>query len=199
MKILISAFKPFNNETINPSLLIADELINQFKKHQIKVLHLNVEYNNDSVKLIKEIQNFHPDYVICLGQAGGRSKVSLEYFALNMQSASIKDNNEVFISHNEIIPNGKEAYKSNIDLIDVVKHIDNEYLTISYNAGTFICNEIYYNALKYIDDNKLDTKCVFIHIPFIQSQINSRPNIPFLSYKDSLNIIIDIINYLTKI
>ena len=95
--------------------------------------------------------------------------------------------------------NGKEAYKSNIDLLDVVSSLKNERLTISYNAGTFICNEIYYNSLKYIYENNLNTKCVFIHIPFIETQVENRPNIPFVSLNDSINIITDIIKYVTKI
>ena len=198
MKILISAFKPFNNETINPSLIIAEKIAKNYNE-KIKVIPLNVEYNNDSIKLINEIKTYEPDYVFCLGQAGGRSKIALEYFALNMQSASIKDNIEVFISHNEIIKDGKEAYKSNIDLLDVVSSLKNERLTISYNAGTFICNEIYYNSLKYIYENNLNTKCVFIHIPFIETQVENRPNIPFVSLNDSINIITDIIKYVTKI
>ena len=198
MRILISAFKPFNKETINPSLIIANEIASNYKE-LIQVLSLNVEYNNDSVLLIDKIKTYKPDYLFCLGQAGGRSKVSLEYFALNMQSAAIKDNIETYILHNEIIKDGKEAYKSNINLLDVINNVNNEHLAISYNAGTFICNEIYYNALKYIDDNNLNTKCVFIHIPFIEAQVENKPSVPYLNLKESTEIIHKVIKYVTKI
>lgn len=37
---------------------------------------------------------------------------------------------------------------------------------ISHNAGTSYCNQLYLNGLKYISANHLDTKMVFIHIPY---------------------------------
>ncbi|MBP3577025.1 MAG: hypothetical protein J6K15_02835, partial [Lachnospiraceae bacterium] len=37
---------------------------------------------------------------------------------------------------------------------------------ISDNAGTSYCNELYWNGLRYILEKKLDTKMVFLHVPF---------------------------------
>lgn len=37
---------------------------------------------------------------------------------------------------------------------------------ISHNAGTSFCNELYLNGLKYIFQKNIDTKMVFLHIPF---------------------------------
>ena len=36
---------------------------------------------------------------------------------------------------------------------------------ISNDAGNYLCNNIYYNGLEYIIENKLKTKMIFIHIP----------------------------------
>lgn len=132
MKILISGFKPFNQENINPSILIANKLKETHK--DIEVIELNVEYNNDSNKLLNKIRQSNPNIIILLGQAGGRSKVCLEYFALNMQSASIKDNKGELILNRIINENGNEAYKSTIDLKQIVSDINEEQLVISYHA-----------------------------------------------------------------
>lgn len=40
---------------------------------------------------------------------------------------------------------------------------------ISHNAGTSFCNRLYLNGLKYIRQNNLKTKMVFIHIPFAKN------------------------------
>jgi len=32
-----------------------------------------------------------------------------------------------------------------------------------------LCNNIYYKGLKYIFDNKLKTKMIFIHIPYLNN------------------------------
>ena len=48
---------------------------------------------------------------------------------------------------------------------------------ISNDAGNYLCNNIYFNGLKYIEDNKLKTEMIFIHIP----QINNISSIEDLS------------------
>jgi pyrrolidone-carboxylate peptidase len=42
-------------------------------------------------------------------------------------------------------------------------------IRISENAGKYLCNNIYYKGLKYIFDNKLKTKMIFIHIPYLNN------------------------------
>ena len=98
MKILLTGFKPFNNESINPALELIKTIENNYLDHEIYKLELDVCYNSDSIKLIDNIKKINPDVVLSIGQAGGRKKVMLEYFALNMQSASISDNKNVLIA-----------------------------------------------------------------------------------------------------
>ena len=37
---------------------------------------------------------------------------------------------------------------------------------LSQNAGTSFCNKLYWNGLKYIEEHELETRMVFIHVPF---------------------------------
>lgn len=63
---------------------------------------------------------------------------------------------------------GKLSISTNFDC-DRIKGLleQNSIISkISQNAGTSFCNELYLNGLKYISKNKLNTKMVFIHIPF---------------------------------
>ena len=193
MKVLISAFKPFNNEMINPSLEIANQIINEKLFNDIKLVVLDVLYNKDSLVLLNCIKEYNPDVILLLGQAGGRSKVCVEQFALNLKSANIADNNGVLVNNEVISDSGNQAYKSTIDLSKLVESLNDNNLTISNHAGTFICNEIYYNALKYIDDSKANSKCVFIHIPFVLSQVENKGNIAYLDQNISKDIIVNII------
>ena len=192
MKVLLSGFKAFNNENINPSLLIVNEIKNKYK--DVEIVELNVEYNNDSLKLINKIKEINPDIILLIGQAGGRSKVCLEYFALNMQSATIADNTGVNLLHNLINTSGENAYYSTINLKDLVYKINDNNLTISYNAGTFVCNEIYYSALQYLNKNKLNTPCVFVHVPFIKQQVINKENVAFLELNESILIVEKVLN-----
>ena len=55
MKVLLTGFQPFNNETVNPAI----ELLKYYNnKEDILTLPLNVEYNFDAIKVINEIKNY---------------------------------------------------------------------------------------------------------------------------------------------
>ena len=73
MKILISCFKPFNNEEINYSKVVLDNYINDFDK-----VILDVVYNDDALRINELLDNNHYDYIFLLGEARSRSCVSIE-------------------------------------------------------------------------------------------------------------------------
>lgn len=189
MKILISCFMPFNNEEINPSINIVESIEDDFLGNEIYKIQLNVEYINDSKRLLDKIRILKPDIVLCLGQAGGRRKVCLEYFAVNMRSAAISDNAGLLLKNKPISEIGLPAYKTNIDTECLLNRIGEENFAISYHAGTFICNDIYYNALEYIYKNKLNTKCGFIHVPFLPSQVVNKENMPSMELEQMVEVI----------
>jgi len=41
---------------------------------------------------------------------------------------------------------------------------------ISKDAGRYLCNNLYFQALKYIDEKSLETKVIFIHIPKLRQK-----------------------------
>lgn len=43
---------------------------------------------------------------------------------------------------------------------------------ISEDAGNFLCNNLYYHGLKYIKENNINCKMIFIHIPKIENISN---------------------------
>lgn len=57
---------------------------------------------------------------------------------------------------------------TNFDCEELRKHFNKNGLItkISNNCGTSYCNKLYLNVLKFILQNGMDTKMVFIHIPF---------------------------------
>lgn len=115
-----------------------------------RTLFLPNDKIKDSEKLIDVISNENIDYVISFGQRPNiRNKVHIE--------ATAKD--------------GGFSINTNFDC-DKLKGLfegNNIISKISHNAGTSFCNELYLNGLKYISENKSDTKMVFIHIPFTKN------------------------------
>ena len=72
-----------------------------------------------------------------------------------------------------------DYYETNYEYTLLRKKIkqENYDVIISKYAGKYLCNNIYYNGLKYIKDNHLDCKMIFIHIP----KLNSIKNIEKLA------------------
>lgn len=92
------------------------------------------------------------------------SKEKFEYIISFGQKPVIKDK-----VHIETVAKDKEfSITTNFDCEELRQHfIKNGLITkISNNCGTSYCNQIYLNGLKFILQNGMDTKMVFVHIPF---------------------------------
>ena len=109
---------------------------------------------NDKVKdselLIEAIRNEKFDYVICFGQRPLiKDKVHLETTARE---------GDFFINTNF----DHEKLKGLLEANGVA-------VKISHNAGTSFCNKLYLNGLKYVVQNNMETRMIFVHIPFVKN------------------------------
>lgn len=175
MKVLVSGFKPFLGQSINPSEIIAIELSKKIA--QVKSVILPVEFTKSFILLKDHIEQELPDYLIMLGQASGRKKISLEKVALNWNQTSVSDEAGLTPVMGSIIKNSALALMSNFPIDAVFEKLKSPELEISFSAGTYVCNEIYYHVLKNFKEKSL--KSVFIHLPLIPEQvpINDKPSI----------------------
>ena len=55
--------------------------------------------------------------------------------------------------------------KTAINLADLIVGLNRT--EISNDAGKFVCEELYYSVLKYIEVNGLKSQCIFIHVPVL--------------------------------
>ena len=121
------------------------------------------------------IDDVQPDAIIMLGLAGGRTAISLERVALNVKDSKVPDNIGCHPIDEVIIRNGKEAYFSTLPLRTIEEKLKEKHIPvmISNTAGLYVCNNIMYHVLNYIDQSKLNIKAGFIHVPFMDE---SKPN-----------------------
>lgn len=178
-KILLTGFDPFGEEDINP----ATEVIKKFsgkkiKDHQIKTLEIPTVYKKSIEKIKEEINKINTDIVISIGQAGGRTDISLERIAINIDDYRIEDNEGNKPVDKEINPQGENAYFSTLPIKKMVDEIKENGIPaeVSNSAGTFVCNHVMYGVLDYIKEKDLDIKAGFIHIPFLPSQVVDKKN-----------------------
>lgn len=182
MRILITGFDSFGGESINPSNLSVSKLPDKIENIEIKKLTLPTVFNDSAIILEKNIEEFQPNIVICVGQAGGRSKITVERVAINIDDARIPDNNNNAPIDETIRDDGENAYFSTLPIKAIVSELEKSNIpaAVSNTAGTFVCNHIMYQAL-YLSKTRFNNiNAGFIHIPYIKEQVEDKPNMPYM-------------------
>ena len=83
MKILVTGFDPFGGEKINPAIEAVKLLPDTIEGAEIKKLEIPTEFDKSAEVVRQAIAEFHPDYVLDVGQAGGRAELTPEKVAIN--------------------------------------------------------------------------------------------------------------------
>ena len=194
MKVLITGFDSFGNETINPSNLAVNSLPDSIGDIIIKKVTIPTIFKKSSEVLEKYIAEFSPNIIICVGQAGGRDKITVERVAINIDDARIPDNDNNSPIDEKIRQDGENAYFSSLPIKAIVETLVNNNIpaAISNTAGTFVCNHIMYESLYLANTKYTDIKTGFIHIPFIKEQVKDKPDTPFMD----LDIIISALKHI---
>ena len=92
--------------------------------------------------------------------------------------ANIPDNLGYKPINERILPNGENAYFSNLPIREIVNAISGEGIPakLSYSAGAFVCNEVLYTLLHKFSGTNV--RVGFIHVPFLPEQTDgSHPSL----------------------
>lgn len=186
MKILITGFDPFGGENINPALEAVKKLPDTILNSEIIKLEIPTVFRKSLETIEENIINHKPDVVISVGQAGGRFGVTPERVAINIDDARIKDNEGNQPIDISIFEDGEAAYFSNLPIKAMVKEmmVNGIPASVSNTAGTFVCNHVMYGILYLIDKKYPNIRGGFIHVPYIPSQVTTKPNMPSMSIDD---------------
>lgn len=123
--------------------------------------------------LTSAIKKEEPDIVICIGQAGGRTQITPELVAINVNDARIPDNQNKQPIDEPIYEDGPVAYFSNLPVKNMVQQCIAAGIpaALSYSAGTFVCNHLFYGLMHYIHTEASHIRGGFIHIPYVPQQV----------------------------
>jgi len=186
MKLLLTAFSPFGGEKINPSLEAVKLLKDKILETDIIKLEVPTVFGK-SIKIVADaIEKERPDYVLCIGQAGGRFGITPERVAINIDDARIPDNEGNQPIDRPIFADGEPAYFSGLPVKAMVEEIRKEGLpaSLSNSAGTYVCNHLMYGVLYTLSKKYKGGKGGFIHVPFIPEQTVDKPDKPSTSLTD---------------
>lgn len=200
MKILVTGFDPFEGEPTNPSIEAVKRIDENIENAEVTKLEIPTVFHKSAHVLEEKIKNPKPDVVLSIGQAGGRSDVSIERVAINQDDARIADNEGNKPIDETIKEDGENAYFSTLPIKKIVEEIKKENIpaSVSNTAGTFVCNHIMYQGL-YLAEKYKNIKAGFIHVPYLPSQVLDKKNTPSMSLDNivkALNIAVETIaNY----
>lgn len=177
MKILITGFEPFGGESVNPAYEAVKLLPDMAGDIQIVKMEIPTVFGEAGKVVETGILHHQPDAVICVGQAGRRADIGVERVAINLVEASIPDNAGNQPMDVKVQEDGDTAYFATIPVKAMVKNIKDHGIpaSISYTAGTYVCNSVMYDLLYLIDRKYPSIRGGFIHVPYATEQGVGKP------------------------
>ena len=96
--------------------------------------------------MLSAIYTLQPRAVLCCGMAENRGLLSIEQQAKK----------------------GSYTLKTSVDIHKLLQKT--QLSEISYDAGTYVCNHLYYSVLESINKYKTTASVLFVHIPFLRKE-----------------------------
>ena len=184
MKILLTGFDPFGGEKINPAFEAVKLVKDRISGAEIVKLEIPTVIGKCDKIVAQAVREQHPDVLLSIGQAGGRADITVEQVAINIVDARIPDN-EGNQPHDLVIrEDGPAAYFATFPVRSIVERMKSYEVpaSISYTAGTYVCNFIMYCNLYLAAKEYPTMKSGFIHVPFSTSQALNKPTpVPSMS------------------
>lgn len=144
-KVLLAGFEGSNNS----AKILLDRLSS---KTNIEKLYLKNDFDKCAFHITNQIQKNTYEFIIAFGQKPVIKSIYIERFGY-VNEQKYKTTFE---------------YDSLKDLL-----IDNGYkVKLSDNAGNYLCNHVDGTGLSYIEQQKLLTQYLFIHIPYTKNIVN---------------------------
>jgi pyroglutamyl-peptidase len=165
--VLLTGFEPFDKAAVNPSW----EAVRQLDGVQLcegvqMVSHcLPCAFATAAETLLQLINELRPAMVIATGLGPGRSDISVERVAINVNDARIPDNLGAQPIDIAVVDGGPAAYFSTLPIKGMVKAVREAGIaaSVSQTAGTFVCNQVFYHLQHALVGTGV--RSGFIHVP----------------------------------
>lgn len=171
--VLITGFEPFGGETVNPSREVVSGLDNAIIAGcRVVARQLPCVFGESLAVLNSAIDTLSPSLVLAVGQAGGRTDITVERVAINVDDARIADNRGQQPVDEPIVADGPAAWFSTLPIKAMVAAMRSAGIpaSVSQTAGTFVCNHVMYGLLHKLRDTPTVKGDSFISLIF-----HSRP------------------------
>ena len=157
-KVLVTGFEPFGGEPVNP----AGEVLKLLDGKRLEGCQI----------VTQEIPTVLFLSLESLRSAGGRSEITPERVAINVDDFRIPDNGGNQPVDEPVIEGAPAAYWSTLPIKSMVRAMRDAGVpaSISNSAGTFVCNHLFYGLMHLLAAEGNARRGGFIHIPYMTEQ-----------------------------
>jgi len=166
--LLLTAFNPFGQLTHNASEQVLTAFLAQTALgSSVHGVVLPTEFVAARTHMQELVARLKPEAIVMLGVAEGRSAINLEHFALNIQDARMPDNAGFKPRHCPVEAEGPPAFRSSLPLELWCNLLNDEGIPCehSYEAGTYVCNHLFYSTHFDLASQALTIPAGFVHLP----------------------------------
>lgn len=191
MRLLITGFDPFGGANINPSWEAVRRLPDRIGATEIRKLMIPTVFGKAAQAVMEAAEDWQPQVILCVGQAGGRSGVTPERIGINVRQARIPDNAGNQPQEQPVIGGGPDGLFATVPVVDMVRAVEAAGLpaAVSNSAGTFVCNDTLYTLLYRYGGTGV--RVGFIHVPYLPEQ--GDPSMPLEDTVKALSAAISVL------
>lgn len=211
INIVISGFGPYADLEINPSFEVPSALskmesdqfsISSDVNIRVTSVMLPISFANSWPELLETIEKENANIVISTGVKHSARGVQLERCATNMMDTKMPDVDNRRPQRMSIVDNGPAAYWTRLPLRMILNDFAREGIasTLSSDAGTYVCNSLFYRLLNW-STNNYDRKLLagFVSFPPVVASHDARHGLPLqLQIKAGQDIVSEAVKYYLK-
>lgn len=182
--VLVTGFEPFEKDTVNPSWEVARALDGwRHEGASVRAVQLPCVFDRAIERLDEALAAHRPALVVCLGLAGGRTEVSVERVAINVNDARIPDNAGQQPVDTAVVCEAPAAYFSTLPIKAIVRDLRAQGFpaAVSNTAGTFVCNHVFYALMHRLAQQGGAARGGFVHVPYLPEQAARHPGAPSMA------------------
>lgn len=172
MKLLLLAFEPIGSLRLDPSGQVAEKLCHRLSGGGVQAEAALVPgaFSRYRREADQAIEKAAPQVVVALAQRGSCRELTFEKRACNRIDAPIPDREGVQPRNAAALEGGADVYETALPLDRIAEAVRRQGIPagISTDAGTFLCNALYYHLLRSGERGGFDA--LFVHLPYLRGQ-----------------------------
>jgi len=176
--ILLTGFGDFPGAPINPTTALVARLARSFRRRGVGcIAHVfATRYAAVDRELPALIATHRPDAIVMFGLAGRRRRVSIETCARNRMSTSFPDAGGAVPPRAAIAPGAPAMARGRAPFARLLAAARQSRVAtaLSRDAGTYLCNYVYWRALEAAAEPGGPRLAVFVHIPRVAQKFRPR-------------------------